>query len=343
MAKVIVPYYHSVDNTINTSYSLNNSSSSASVSIGWDGAFVYSYGVLHQKITLEGSPVSKPVTSSMYSYFTIVNTATVYYGLLGFRYITLNFTNLGTFTNNTASTKYIRFVLKNIDINGVTKSWTLKTLTVPANSSISPSNFTILIDTTSTSLSGTDITNATNPPVSKKAVVPKNWIKSGVAYAEYCEGAYSSITIHPAGGADNDDLDLGNSCKYLGCNANVTWDLPNYDPALTNVITTGIMLNFDNISSISQYDIKHRFLCLTITGTPCCKNTSTSTLKVFDCSLGINTPSGIKTVVLNSVTVDKASSTIGYSLSMPSWADGTYWIDLVEGKVIDETKAITTL
>lgn len=338
MAKVIVPYYHSVSNTITTNYGLSSSSSSISASASLDGGFAYSDNVLHQQITLGGSPSSKTVTSYSYSYCTIVNTATIYYGLLSYRYITLNFTDLGTFTNNTTSTKYIRFVLKNIDINGVTKSWTLKTLTVPANSSITPANFTILIDTTSTSTSGTDITNTTNPIASKKAVVPKNWIKSGVAYAWYEDNLSTNITIPPGDGVDNDDLDLGKTCKYLGCNATVAWNTETGDVE----ITSNIVLNFDNISSISQSDIKHRFLCLTITGTPCCKNTNTSAAKTFYCNLSVNTPSGRKTVRLNSVTVDRAISALISSQSRVLWADGTYWIDLVEGKVIDENKAITS-
>lgn len=342
MAKVIVPYHYSYSNTITTNYPINSSSSNASVSINLDGAFAYSSDVLHQQITLGGSPSSKVVTSSTYSYFTIVNTASLYYGLLSYRYITLNFTDLGTFTNNTTSTKYIKFVLKNVDINGVTKSWTLKTLPVPSNGSITPSNFTILIDTTSTATSGTDITNTTNPIASKKAVVPKNWIKSGVAYEWYSNTVSTNITITPRNGVDNDDLDLGKSCKYLGCNAEVTWNLINSDVLADVTITSNINLNVDNISSISQSDIKHRFLCLTITGTPCCKNTSTLTPKTFNCNLLISTPSGRKTVTLNSILVDKASSTLNYTLSVTSWADGTYWIDLVEGKLIDSSKAITS-
>lgn len=342
MSKVIVPYYHSYSSTITTNYPINSSSSSASVSTNLDGAFAYSNDVLHQQITLEGSPSSKVVTSSTYSYFTIINTGSICYGLLSYRYITLNFTDLGTFTNNTTSTKYIRFVLKNVDVNGATKSWTLKTLTVPANSSITPSNFTILIDTTSTSTSGTDITNTTNPIASKKAVVPKNWIKSGVAHAWYGNTASTNITITPRNGVDNNDLDLGKACKYLGCNAEVTWSLIDSDILADVAITSDININFDNISSISQSDIKHRFLCLTITGTPCCKNTSTLSVKSFNCNLLINTPSGRKTVTLKSIVVDKASSTLNYALSVTSWADGTYWIDLVEGKLIDSSKAITT-
>lgn len=343
MAKVIVPYYYSYSSTIITDYPINTSSSSASVSTNFDGTLAYSSDVLHQKITLGGSPSSKLVTSSTYSYFTIINTTSLYYGLLGYRYITLNFTDLGTFTNNTTSIKYIRFVLKNVDINGTTKSWTLKTLTVPANSSITPANFTILIDTTSTSTSGTDVTNPINPSASKKAVVPKNWIKSGVAYAWYGTNTYTYITITPIKGVNNDDLDLGKSCKYLGCNAEVTWDHLNGDVGTDDAITSNIELNFDNISSISQSNIKHRFLCLTITGTPQCKNTDTSFAKTFYCNLLVNTPSGSKTVRLNSITVDKAFITSIPGSSVISWADGTYWIDLVEGKVIDETKAITTL
>lgn len=343
MAKVIVPYYHSFSNTITTDYPISISSSSASVAINLDGAFAYSSDVLHQQITLGGSPSSsKIVASSTYYYFTIVNTASLYYGLLSYRYITLNFTDLGTFTNNTTSTKYIRFVLKNVDINGVTKSWTLKTLTVPANHSIAPSNFTILIDTTSTSTSGTDVTNTFNPSASKKAVVPKNWIKSGVAYSWYGNPTSTNITIQPGGNADNDDLDLGKSCKYLGCNANVAWRPLEDDSELSGGITTDIKLYFDNISSISQSDIKHRFLCLTVTGTPQCKNTSTSTVKRFYCNLLVNTPSGIKTIALNSIVVNKASSALKPSSGQALWADGIYWIDLTEGKVIDSSKAITS-
>lgn len=342
MAKVIVPYYHSYSNTIITNYPINTSSSSASVSTNFDGSFAYSSDVLHQQITLGGSPSSKIVTSSTYSYFTIINTASLYYGLLSYRYITLNFTDLGTFTNNTTSTKYIRFILKNVDKKGVTKSWTLKTLTVPANRSITPANFTILIDTTSTSTSGTDVTSPVNPSASKKAVVPKNWIKSGVAYEWYGNNTHTYVTITPIDGVDNDDSDLGKSCKYLGCNAEVTWNTLSGDVGTDDAITSDIELNFDNISSISKSDIKHRFLCLTITGTPCCKNTSTSFTRTFYCNLLVKTPSGSKTVMLNSITVDKAFVTSIPELSMPLWADGTYWIDLVEGKVIDANKAITS-
>lgn len=172
-----------------------------------------------------------------------------------------------------------------------------------------------------------------------KAVVPANWIY----YNTTINGpAYNNInlTINT-----DDDIPVILSNGYLGVSKRYIWDTPPVGPDTPiGIDASTVQLN------ITFNPQELRFLKLDLNNVPTLRYTIT---------LGGVTITRIKTVYLklkitNSLTgVSNIITLRSYTIIVPDnfneaatatiWADGDYFIDLVEGKTVSEYKAITSL
>lgn len=170
-----------------------------------------------------------------------------------------------------------------------------------------------------------------------KAVVPTNWIY----YNTTINGpTYNNInlTINT-----DDDIPVILSNGYLGVSKRYIWDTPPVGTD-TSIDADAVQLN------ITFNPQEFRFLKLNLNNVPSLRYTIT---------LGGNTIIRNKTVYLklkitNSLTgVSNTITLKSYTIIVPDnfnesatttiWADGYYFIDLVEGKTINEYKAITSI